>query len=84
MRFHRLQPPPSVAFENSRFSSLLATGEVSCRETSVTQRQKFHTDDVKSVRNLVRRSDWSTELLHCFSYCLRMTDKKTQGHKGQM
>ena len=27
---------------------------------SSTQRQKFHTDDVKSVRNLVRSSDWST------------------------
>ena len=28
--------------------------------TSAPQRQKFHTDDVKSVRNLVRSSDWST------------------------
>ena len=24
------------------------------------QRQKFHTDDVKSVQNLVRKSDWAT------------------------
>ena len=31
--------------------------------TSATQRQKFHTDDVKSVRNPVRKADWSTELL---------------------
>ena len=29
--------------------------------TSATQRQKFHTDDVKSVRNPVRSADWSTE-----------------------
>ena len=28
--------------------------------TSAPQRQKFHTDDVKSVRNLVGSSDWST------------------------
>ena len=46
--------------EHSRFSSLLAAGDVSPGETSATQRQKCHTDDVKSVRNLVRRSDWST------------------------
>ena len=29
--------------------------------TSATQRQKFHTDDVKSVRNPVRSADWSAE-----------------------
>ena len=29
--------------------------------TSATQRQKFHTDDAKSVRNPVRSADWSTE-----------------------
>ena len=29
--------------------------------TSATQRQKFHTDDVKSVRNPVRSADWSRE-----------------------
>ena len=27
----------------------------------VCQRQKFHTDDVKSVRNPVRSADWSLE-----------------------
>ena len=31
----------------------------SARRNSAPQRQKFHTDDVKSVRNLVRSSDWS-------------------------
>ena len=29
--------------------------------TSATERQKFHTDDVKSLRNPVRSPDWSTE-----------------------
>ena len=29
--------------------------------TSATQRQKFHTDDVKYVQNPVRSPDWSTE-----------------------
>ena len=59
-----------VACENIRFSSLLVAGDVSRGGTSVTQRQKFHTDDVKSVRNPVRSADWSTQQLHCFSYCL--------------
>ena len=49
---------------------------VSLGGTSATQRQKFYTDDVKSVRNPVRSADWSTEQLHCFSYCLRMRDKR--------
>ena len=40
-----------------------------------TQWQKFHTDDVKSIWNPVRNADWSTELLHCFSCCLRMINK---------
>ena len=44
-----------LACENIRFFSLFATGDVSRGETSVTHRQKFHTDDVKSVRNLVRK-----------------------------
>ena len=35
-----------IACENSRFSSLLATGGVSPGQTSASQRQKFHTDDV--------------------------------------
>ena len=44
-------------------------------------RQKFHADDVKSVRNPVRSAVWSTEKLHCFSYCLRMTDKRQKATK---
>ena len=51
----------SVACENIRFSSLSATGDVSRGGTSATQRQKFHTADVKFVRNPVRGADWSTE-----------------------
>ena len=62
-----------LACENIRFSSLFAAGDVSRGGTSVTQRQTFHTDDVKSVRNQVRSAGWSTEQLHRFSYCLRMT-----------
>ena len=50
-----------VACKNIRFSSLFAAGDVSRGGTSATQRQKFHTDDVKSVRNLVRSADWLTE-----------------------
>ena len=52
---------PNIACKNIRFSSLFAAGDVSHRGMSATQRQKFHTDDIKSVRNLVRRADWSTE-----------------------
>ena len=50
-----------VACENICFSSLFAAGDVSREGTSATQLQKFHTDDVKSVRNPVRCADWSTE-----------------------
>ena len=50
----------------------------------MTQRQKFHTDDVKSVQNPVTSADRSTEQLHCFaivSYCLRMTDNRQKSTK---
>ena len=50
-----------VACENIRFSSLFAAGDVSRGGTSATQRQKFHTDDIKYVQNPVRNPDWSTE-----------------------
>ena len=71
----------TIACENIRFSSLLVAVDVSRGGTSATQRQKFHTDDVKSVRNPVRSVDWSTEQLHCFSYCLRITDKRQKATK---
>ena len=35
-----------IACQNSRFPSLLVTGGVSPGQTSASQRQKFHTDDV--------------------------------------
>ena len=41
----------SLACENICSSSLFAAGDVLHGGMSVTQRQKFHTDDVKSVRN---------------------------------
>ena len=50
----------NLASENSCFSSLPAAGDVSRGGKSATQRQKFHTDDVKTVRNRVRSADWST------------------------
>ena len=53
--------PNDLARENICFSSLSAIGDVSRGGTSVTQRQKFHSDDVKSVWNPVRSADWSTE-----------------------
>ena len=50
-----------LACEHSRFSSLFAAGDVSRGGASAAQRQRFHIDDVKSVRNEVRSADWSTE-----------------------
>ena len=39
----------TVACENVRFSSYIVARDVSRGGTSATQRQKFHTDDVKYV-----------------------------------
>ena len=50
---------PDVACEYSCFSLFLTAKDVLPREMSATQWQKFHTDGVKSVLNLVRSSDWS-------------------------
>ena len=71
----------NLACVNIRFSSLFVAEDVSRGGTSATQRQKFHTDDVKSVQNPVRSADWSTGQLHCFSYCLQMTDKRQKAKK---
>ena len=57
----------NIACQNSWFFSLLSlllvplAGDVSRGGTSATQRQQFHTDDVKSVRNPVINADWTTE-----------------------
>ena len=56
-----------IACKYSRFSFLLVAKDVSPGGTSATQRQKFHTNDIKSVWNLVRSSDWSTYYLYCFN-----------------
>ena len=47
----------NIACQNSCFFSLLVAGNVSRGGTSATQGQKFHTDDVKSVRNPVINAD---------------------------
>ena len=52
---------PNLACRNSRFPSRFATEDVSRGKTSATRRQKFHTDDVKSVQNPVRSADWWKE-----------------------
>ena len=46
--------------ENSRLSSLLAAGTFAQEERLRLREKKFHTDNVKSVWNLVQSSDWST------------------------
>ena len=51
-------PPPRLKILGL-LALLLAAKNVSPGGTSAPQRQKFHTDDVKSVQNLVSRSDWS-------------------------
>ena len=46
------------------------------------QQQQFHTDDVKSVRNLVRSSDWWMQYYMYIVLAMFMNDReKTKGHK---
>ena len=42
-----------IACENIRFSSLLASGDVSRGGTSATQRQKFNTDDANQCLHTI-------------------------------
>ena len=72
-------PPSLQTADVSPRSSPLR--DVSRGGTSATQRQKFHTDDAKSVQNPVRSANWSTEQFHCFSHCLRLTDKRQKAAK---
>jgi len=51
----------NIVCQNSCIFSLLVAGDVSRGGTSATQRQKFHTDDVRPVWNLVINADWTTE-----------------------
>ena len=60
--------PLKVSLRKHPFLLALRRWGVSSGGTSATQQQKFHTDDIKSVRNPVRSADWSTEQLHRFSW----------------
>ena len=51
----------NIAYQNRCFFSLLVAADVSRGGTSATQRQKFHTENVKSVLNPVINADWTTE-----------------------
>ena len=51
----------TLACEKNRFSSLLAAGDFSRGGSSATQRQKFDTDELKSVWNPVGSAYWQTE-----------------------
>ena len=77
-----------LAFENIRFSSLFAGGDVSRGGTSATQRQKFHTEDANQclinpvvmgfqmqIYSILRFS-WSI-LVKCCVH-LRTSSSKTQ------
>ena len=50
-----IQSHRPLARENIRFSPLFAAGDVSRGGTSATQRQKFHTDDVKPTKRHTKR-----------------------------
>ena len=69
----KISKPPIMfvflACENIRYSSLFVAGEVSRGETSTTQRQKFHTDDVSPAAK-------SGEKL-MFSQAIVILDKQT-------
>ena len=54
------RPWKTVVCKTIRFYSLFAAGDVLRGRAAATQWQKFHTDDVKSVWNPVRSTDWST------------------------
>ena len=51
----------AIACGNCHLSTLFAAEDVSRGGMSVTQQQKFYTDDIKSVRNPDRSADWLTE-----------------------
>ena len=50
----------SVACKNSHLPLLLTVRMFSKEGRLPFHQQKFHADDVKSVHNLVRSSEWST------------------------
>ena len=69
-----------VACENSHLSLLLAARDISPGKTPVPQRRKFNTDHVKSVRNLVRSSDWqhSSYIVFATVYKWQTRDNRPQ------
>ena len=74
---------PILACENIHFSSLFATWDMSCRGTSATQWQKFHTDDVNlsgiwSEELIVRRSSY---FVLAIVYEWQTKDKRLQRSK---
>ena len=62
-----------LACENILFSSLFAARDVSCRETSATQRQKFHTDDVKQCLKNKSGSNRVSKA-HLFNFTFLLVD----------
>ena len=70
-----------VACEYSRFSQLLTTWDVLPEGISVTQQQKFYTDEVKSVLN--GQELCLVDIVVILFYLLLRSDRqKTKGHKG--
>ena len=68
-----------LACENSRFSSLLAAGDVPRGGTSATQRQKFHTDHVNQrLHNKSGKHGVPNANLFNFTFLLQTSSKKTQ------
>ena len=65
----------SIACENSRFSSLFAAGDVSCRGMSATQRRKFHTDDVNQwIVYMINLVVLGFQMQICFNFTFPLDD----------
>ena len=62
-----------LACENIRFSSLFAAGDVLRGETSATQRQKFHPDDVKQCLKNNSGSNGVSKA-HLFNFTFLLVD----------
>ena len=62
-----------LACENILFPSLFAAGDVLRGETSATQRQKFHTDDVKQCLKNKSGSNGVSKA-HLFNFTFLLVD----------
>ena len=71
-----------LAYKNSSFFLLLAARDILPGGISALQQQQVHTDDVTSVRNLVRSSDWcrsySSYIVWAIIYKQHTNDKWSQ------